>query len=74
MNIRIPTCASTNYSATDRSPAWLLLHRIGEPTDIRENLRDRHGNTYVLAKRLPYSDMSGWHLFLYRLGQPGRSR
>ncbi len=63
-----------SYSATDHPPTWWVLHRIGEPTDIHERIRDRYGNTYVLQKHLPYSDMSGWHWFLYRLVSPGGPR
>lgn len=55
------------YPETNRRPPWLVLHHIGESTTFRQSFRDRHGNTYELAKHLPYSDMSGWHWLLYRL-------
>jgi len=63
-----------DYPATVPPPVWLILHRIGEFTDIRENAGDRYGNAYVLVRHVPYSDMSGWHWFLYRLKAPGERR
>ena len=56
-----------DYSATDTPPTWLLVHRFDEPTGIRDSIQDLHGNTYALARHLPYSDLSGWHWLIYRL-------
>jgi len=60
----------TEYSATERPPTWLILHRFDRPTDIRTSVQDLYGNTYALARYFPYFDLSGWHWFIYRLGDP----
>jgi len=49
---------------------WILLHRIGEAGDFRDTIHDQAGRTYRAEKQFPYSDMSGWHWFLYRVTKP----
>jgi len=58
--------------STTESPAaeWILLHRIGEAGDFKDAIHDQAGRTYRAEKRFPYSDMSGWHWFLYRAMKP----
>lgn len=49
-----------------QGPTWMISHRIGNPGKISPIIVNHHGNTYKLVKTLPYSDLSGWHWFLYR--------
>jgi hypothetical protein len=47
-------------------PDWIVLHRIGALGEVHESIDDSLGNTFLLQKVLPYSDLSGWHWLLYR--------
>jgi len=47
-------------------PMWIILHRIGEPGEIHQNIVDQYDNIYSLKKSLPYSDLSGFGWFLYQ--------
>lgn len=47
-------------------PDWIVLHRIGLLGEVHESIDDSLGNTFLLEKVLPYSDLSGWHWLLYR--------
>ncbi len=49
-----------------QKPMWMIYHRIGDPGEILPIISDCNGNNYKLMKTLPYSDLSGWHWFLYR--------
>lgn len=49
-----------------KKPMWVIFHRIGDPGDISQIIGKRMGNPYKLVKTIPYSDLSGWHWFLYQ--------
>jgi hypothetical protein len=46
-------------------PDWIVLHRIGALGEVHESIDDSLGNTFLLDRVLPYSDLSGWHWLLY---------
>lgn len=48
------------------SPQWYLIHRIGEPGQTPEQVADEHGHRYDKVREVPYSDLSGWHWYLYK--------
>ena len=45
---------------------WMIHHRIGDPGEVPLIWVDAHGNRFELAVSMPYSDLSGWHWFLYK--------
>lgn len=46
---------------------WLIIHRVGQPGKIGPSIMSRGSPvSYDLVKRLPYSDLSGYHWFIYQ--------
>jgi hypothetical protein len=48
------------------SPQWYLIHRIGEPGQTPEQVADDIGHPYDKVRAVRYSDLSGWHWYLYK--------
>lgn len=66
----LPTDNPIVYVTQDRlpavSPEWYLVHRFGVSDRVPEQIADDHGKVYTRVRSIPYSDLSGWHWFLYQ--------
>lgn len=45
---------------------WFIGHSIGPPREPAPRVEDLAENTYSLVQTFPYSDLSGYHWYLYR--------
>ncbi len=48
------------------SPQWIMTHHQGREYQPPAELTDLHGHHYVLDREYRYSNLSGWHWFIYR--------
>jgi len=54
-------------SCPPQGAMWMILHKVGRPDKIRQRMSSRFGPaSYKLVKHLPYSDLSGYHWFIYQ--------
>lgn len=53
-----------------RLPEWYLVHRIGPPGQIPVEIAHPSGRRFERVLEIPYSDLSGWHWYLYHRRDP----